>query len=68
MREFGESIRFIQLIDVDINKKYTWIYVWRNASSRTDRIPVDKDFVEGFHNLSACCGDRELSDYFPIIL
>ena len=29
--------------------------MWMNASSRTDRIPVHKGFVGGFHNLKACC-------------
>jgi len=44
MRELGGLIQDLQLIDLDIDQKYTWMR--KNAASRIDIILVTKEFVE----------------------
>jgi len=66
MREFDEFIQDMQLLDLDINQRFTWMR--ENAASRLDRIMVSKEVFEHYQNLSAYCRDRLLSDHFPVIM
>jgi len=66
MRELAQCIQDLNMIDLDINLKYTWMRV--NAASRIDRLLVDTEVVESFPGLRAYCKDRSLSDHHPIVL
>jgi len=66
MREMAHFIQDLQMIDMDINLKFTWMR--RNAASRIDRILVGAEFMDSFPRLQAYCKDRLLSDHYPILL
>ena len=66
MRNFGDMIQEMQLVDLDISQQFTWMR--GKAASRLDRIMVSKEFVENFQNLKVVCKERMLSDHFPLIL
>ena len=59
MREMALFIQDLQLIDMEINLKFTWLR--RNAASRIDRILVEAEFLEAFPGLQAHCKDKILS-------
>jgi len=66
MRELGDFIQDLQLLDLEINQKFTWMR--KNAASRLDRILVSKEIIEQYQNIRAYCKDRQLSDHFPVIM
>jgi len=66
MRELGDFIQDLHLLDLDINQKYIWMR--ENAASRLDRIMVSKEVIEQYQNLKAYCEERLLSDHFPVIM
>jgi len=66
MREMALFIQDLQLIDMEINLKFTWLR--RNAASRIHRMLVEAEFLEAFPGLQAYCKDRILSDHHPILL
>jgi len=66
MKELGDLIQDLQLIDLDINQKYTWLR--DNAASRLDRMLVSNEFISRYQNLKVKCRARMLSDHFSLIL
>ena len=66
MRELGDFVQDLQLLDLEINQKFTWMR--ENAASRLDRIMVSKEIIEHYQNTRAYCKDRQLSDHFPVIM
>ena len=66
MRELGEFFQDLQLLDMEIGQKFTWVR--RNAASRLDRILVTQEFVDKFQNIQVCCKSRMLSDHAPLVL
>ena len=66
MREFGDFIQDLQLMDLDINQQFTWMR--ENAASRLDRIMVSREVVEKYPSLRAYCKERLLSDHYPVIM
>ena len=66
MRELGDLIQDLQLIDLEIEQKFTWMR--KNAASRLDRILVTKEFVDKFQNIRVCCKSRMLSDHSPLVV
>ena len=66
MREFGDFIQDLQLINLGINQQFTWMR--ENAASKLDRIMVSKEVVEQYQSLKAYCKERLLSDHFPVIM
>jgi len=66
MRDFGDFIQDLQLIDLDINQQFTWMR--ENAASKLDRIMVSREVVEKYQSLKAYCKERLLSDHFSVIM
>jgi len=66
MREMGQFLQDLQLIDMEINIKFTWLRC--NAASKLDRILIDAEFMDKYPGIHAYCRDRLLSDHYPIIL
>jgi len=66
MRELGQCIHDLQLIDVDINLKYPRMR--RNIARRIDRMLVETQFMETFPNIHAFYKIRLLSYHYPILL
>jgi len=66
MTEFRDLIQDMQLFDMPINQKFTWMR--DNAASRIDRMMVTREFIEKFQNMSVKCKERVLSDHFPLVL
>ena len=66
MREFGDFIQDLQLIDLNISQQFTWMR--DNAASRLDRVLVSNEFIGRFQNLKVKCKERMLSDHFPLVL
>ena len=66
MRELRQFIQDMNMMDMEINMKFTWMR--RNAASRIDRAMIDTEFVEIFPGIKAHCKDRMLSDHHPLLL
>ena len=66
MRDLQESVQDLQLLDLQIDKQFTWMR--RNSASRIDRILVGKEVIEVFPNTQASCGERVFSYHFSIIM
>ena len=65
MREFQNFIMDLQLVDMDIGQRFTWLR--KNAASRLDRLLIDKDLLLKFPNSKVFCKERMFSDHFPLI-
>ena len=65
MAEFRDLIQDMQLFDMPINQRFTWMR--DNAASRIDRMMVTREFLEKFQNMSVKCKERVLSDHFPLV-
>jgi len=65
MRELQHLVQDLQLVDMQIDQKFTWIR--KNAASRIDRLLIDKDLALILPNSKEFCRDRMLSDHFPIV-
>ena len=66
MRELQNLVFDLQLTDVDIGQKFTWLR--ENAASRIDRILIDKELILSFPLTRAYCKGRIFSDHFSIVL
>jgi len=66
MRELAQFIQDDQMIDMEINIKFTWMR--NNAASRLDRMLISAEFMDKFPGSHAYCKERVLSDHYPIIL
>jgi len=66
MRELALFLQDMQMIDMEINLKFTWMR--KNAASRIDRLLIDTALMDTFPGIHAYCGDRLISDHHPILL
>ena len=66
MREMQNLILDLQLVDMDVGQKYTWLR--KNAASRLDRVLVDQEWVLRWPALRGYCKGRAFSDHYPIVI
>ena len=66
MRQMALFIQDIQMLDMEINLKFTWKRC--NAASRIDRMLIDTALMGTFSGIHAYCRERLLSDHHPILL
>ena len=66
MRELAQLIQDIQLIDIELNVKFTWMR--HNAASKLDRVLISPELLDKFPGTHAYCKERMLSDHYSIIL
>ena len=66
MCELRILIQDMNMIDMEINMRYTWLT--KNVARRIDKIMIDMAILEEFPHIQAYSKDRLLSDHHPILL
>ena len=66
MRELQSLLFDLQLTDMEIGQKYTWLR--SNAASRIDRVLMDQELLLKYPVIRAYCQRRVFSDHFPIVI
>jgi hypothetical protein len=69
MREFGDFINFMELVDLPVlGRKYTWFHPNGRSMSRIDRCLLSEDWLNEWGVCSLWVLPRDISDHCPLLL